>query len=422
MPNDSTSRDTVTALLEGVSTHTGITFLEDLVIALCTVFDVDYALVGILQDNGEQQIRTISACHAGELAENRIFTLRTSPAAEVVGGTACIFASEVNKRFPEDTLLKELGAGSFIGIPLFASDGADLGLIALLKREPIANGLFVSDILQLFADRAVAEIERTRYEAELRNLLEARSGELDRAINELQTFSYSVSHDLRAPLRAINGYAEALGEDCQLQLDDTATDYLRRIRSSARRMERLIDDLLVLSRATRHPIKRSQVDLSAMGREILDQLHAAHPQRTVHVDLQSGIVANADPNLIRLALENLIGNAWKYTGKIDDGRIRLSAHQDNGQTVYQVQDNGAGFNMEYAKKLFEVFQRLHRAEDFEGSGVGLAIVKRIIERHGGCIWAHSREGEGASFYFTLPNQDTRPVAISALPNRPWPFA
>jgi signal transduction histidine kinase len=412
MPNASNYRDTVTALLEGVSTHTGVTFLEDLVIALCTVFEVDYALVGILEDNTEQQIRTISACHLGELTENRIFALTASPAAEVVGGTACIYASEVDKRFPDDALLKELGVGSFIGIPLFASDGGGLGLIALLKREPIANDLFVSDILQLFSDRAVAEIERTQYEAELRNLLDVRSGELDRVVKELQSFSYSVSHDLRAPLRAINGYAEALGEDCEVQLDDTARDYLERIRSSARRMERLIDDLLVLSRATRHPIKRSQVDLSAMGREILDRLHTAHPQRNVHVDLQTDILATADPDLIRLALENLIGNAWKYTGKIDEGRIRFSTHKANGQTVYQVQDNGTGFSMEYANKLFEVFQRLHRAEDFEGTGVGLAIAKRIIERHGGCIWADSREGEGASFYFTLPNPDTRPVAIS----------
>lgn len=412
MSNASTYRDTVTALLDGVSTHTGVTFLEDLVIALCTLLDVDYALVGILEDNGERRIRTISACQQGELTENRVFTLKASPAAEVVGGTACIFRSDLDKRFPEDTLLNELGAESFVGVPLLASDGGDLGLIALLKRGPIPDDLFVSDILQLFADRAVAEIERTRHETELRNLLEVRSGELDTAINELQSFSYSVSHDLRAPLRAINGYTEALYEDCGGQLDDTARDYLQRIRSSVRRMEGLIDDLLALSRATRQPMKRSRVNLSAMGLEILDQLHTDHPQRNVHVDFQADIVANADPKLIRVALENLIGNAWKYTGKIDAGRIRFSTCEADGHTVYQIQDNGAGFGMEYAKKLFEVFQRLHRAEDFEGTGVGLAIVKRIIERHGGCVWAESRESEGASFYFTLPDQDTRPIAIS----------
>jgi len=411
-------QDAISHLISGTASHTGISYLESLVLEICKLFDVDYALIALLDDDNQQRLHTIAVCAQNQITGNMSYDLAGTPCAEVIGASPCTFRSHIQEKFPKDALLRQMEVESYIGIPLFASDGNALGAMALLNKRRMPNDLFITEIAQLFADRAAAEIERIQSESELQlhrqhleDLVEFRTNELNRVIKELESFSYSVSHDLRAPLRAINGYSNALSEDCDEQLDDIAKDHLNRIRSAAKRMERLIDDLLALSRVTRHQIKRSRVNLSVLSREILEQLQTGYPQRNVIVNIQPDIVASGDPNLIRIVLENLIGNAWKYTGKIDPARIEISMHAGGEENVYQIQDNGTGFNMDYAKKLFEVFQRLHRTEDFEGTGVGLATVKRIIERHGGSIWAESREGDGARFYFTLPVQKIIPAAV-----------
>ena len=229
---------------------------------------------------------------------------------------------------------------------------------------------------------------------------------LETVNKELESFSYSVSHDLRAPLRHLEGFAKILEEDCAPKLDDSERDCLRRIRAAATRMEKLVDALLQLSRMTRTEISLEPVDISGMATAIVDELAKSWPDRNVAVTIEDGIVVMADPRLLRIVMDNLIGNAWKYTSKKEGALIQIATTEVEGRRACFVRDNGAGFNMAYVGKLFGAFQRLHSEAEFEGIGIGLATVQRIIHLHGGDIWAEGREGEGATFYFTLQLSDS----------------
>lgn len=231
--------------------------------------------------------------------------------------------------------------------------------------------------------------------------LKRKAAELAMINKELESFSYSVSHDLRAPLNRIDGFSQALMEEYQEKLDDVGRDYLARLRSSCRRMAHLIEDMLMLSRVTRADMVRANVELSMLAQSIAGELQRDHPQRQVELVITPGIRAEGDERLLKIALTNLLGNAWKFTGKKAQARIEFGAAAQDGRPVFFVRDNGAGFDMQHAEKLFGTFQRLHTNEDFPGTGVGLATVQRIIHRHGGQIWAEGRVGEGAVFYFTL---------------------
>jgi PAS domain S-box-containing protein len=228
-----------------------------------------------------------------------------------------------------------------------------------------------------------------------------RTAELEVVNTELETFSYSVAHDLRAPLRSIDGFSQALLEDCADRLDADGKRYLTHVRESAQQMGELIDDLLSLSRVTRAELRRERVDVTALVRSVLERLRESQPDRQVDVVVQDGLVAQADPRLLDVALTNLLGNAWKFTSKRTSSRIEFAAKADEHPPVYFVRDNGAGFDAKYADKLFGVFQRLHAAHEFEGTGIGLAMVRRIVSRHGGRVWAEGEVNRGATFYFTL---------------------
>jgi light-regulated signal transduction histidine kinase (bacteriophytochrome) len=228
------------------------------------------------------------------------------------------------------------------------------------------------------------------------------------ANRELEAFSYSVAHDLRAPLRGLDGFSQALLEDYADKLDDEAQGYLRHLRESAQQMGRLIDDLLALSRVTRAELVREPVDLSELARSVAMQLQKAAPDRRIDIAVEAAIVTEGDPRLLRIALENLLGNAWKFTGKCAEPRIEVGVMSGEGERTYFVRDNGAGFDMAYASKLFGAFQRLHSADEFEGTGIGLATVQRIVSRHGGRIWAVAEPDRGATFYFTLSEATSRP--------------
>jgi PAS domain S-box-containing protein len=221
------------------------------------------------------------------------------------------------------------------------------------------------------------------------------------ANQELEAFSYSVAHDLRAPLRAIDGFSQALEEDCAHELGADGKDYLKRVRAAVGQMAQLIDGLLSLSRLTRGEIARDKVDLTAIAQGCAARLREATPTRPVELMVAEGLVADGDARLLTAALDNLLGNAWKFTGKTDSARIQVGKRVEGGQPVFFVQDNGAGFEQAYADKLFGAFQRLHTATEFEGSGIGLATVQRIVRRHGGRVWAEGEVGRGATFYFTL---------------------
>jgi PAS domain S-box-containing protein len=251
-------------------------------------------------------------------------------------------------------------------------------------------------------DRTRAEAEVRRLNADLELRVRERTAELEASTQELDAFAYSVSHDLRAPLRSLDGFSQVLLDDHGDQLDEIGKDCLRRLQANTIRMGQIIDDLLNLSRATRVELKRSPVNLSELARGVLADLRQAEPDRVVDVDIAEHLLTTGDPRLLRLVLVNLIGNAWKFTGRVDGATVHFELSRDDGaERVFAVRDNGAGFNMDYAVKLFEPFQRLHSRGEFDGSGLGLAIVVRILRRHGGRIWAEGQPGQGATFYFTV---------------------
>jgi len=259
----------------------------------------------------------------------------------------------------------------------------------------------VTERLRADRDRRRAEEDLAELNASLELRVAKRTEALAQANEELEAFSYSVSHDLRAPLRALDGFSLALAEDYGPVLDESAQDYLRRIRAASQRMALLIDDLLQLSRVTRSEMALEPVDLAGIAEEVIDDLRAGDPARDVDVSLPSSLVVNGDAKLLEVLLVNLLGNAWKFTSGQPTARIELGVEREEHGGVYFVRDDGAGFDPMYADKLFTPFQRLHTGEEFPGTGIGLATVKRIVRRHGGNVWAEGAVGVGATVYFTL---------------------
>jgi PAS domain S-box-containing protein len=252
------------------------------------------------------------------------------------------------------------------------------------------------------SERKHFELELSRLNAELEKRVGKRTSELETVVDELRSFSYSVSHDLRAPLRAIQGFGLALDREYRERLDETGRDYLHRILGSADRMTKLIEDLITLSRVTHVDMRTEPLDLSHIAGEVVADLRTSEPLRRVDMKIAPNLTAAGDVRLVRVLLENLIGNAWKFTSRKLQASVEFGAlEQRAGKRVFFVRDDGAGFDQEFASKLFMPFQRLHRATEFPGTGIGLATVARILGRHGGRIWAEGREGSGATFYFEL---------------------
>lgn len=251
-------------------------------------------------------------------------------------------------------------------------------------------------------EQAISDLREKNRElaATARELLAAKEA-TERANRDLEAFSYSVSHDLRAPLRSIDGFSLALLEDCADQLDATGIGHLKRVRVATGRMSELIDDLLEFSRVTQAALHCARVDLSDMAQEIISELRTREPGRRVTAVVQERLVAHADGRLLRIVLENLLGNAWKFTAKKGEARIEVGVEPRDADLAYFVRDNGAGFDMAFASRLFAPFQRLHTTDEFPGTGVGLATVHRIIGRHGGRVWAEGAVDRGAAIFFTL---------------------
>jgi signal transduction histidine kinase len=254
-------------------------------------------------------------------------------------------------------------------------------------------------LVKPFSGKAL--LARVRSCLALAKLRKESADKLTEANKELEAFSYSVSHDLRAPLRAIDGFSKALLNDYGSRLDDQGRRYLERVRAGTQRMAQLIDDLLGLSRITRAPMTRDRVDVTTLSRKILAELASREPERRVETSVADGLVGDGDARLVTVLLDNLLGNAWKFTSKQPAARIEVKSELRDGQTAFVVSDNGAGFDLKYADKLFAPFQRLHAATEFQGTGIGLATVQRVITRHGGRIWADAAPNHGATFFFTL---------------------
>jgi len=247
-----------------------------------------------------------------------------------------------------------------------------------------------------------ADLFRLRRQSErLASEMHRKNEEIARQNLELEAFSYSVSHDLRTPLRALDGFSRILLTTHADRLDDEGRDCLQRIRAASQHMAQMVEDILSLSRISRSELQREEVDLSAMAVDILAGLQEAEPSRQVEPAIQPGLIALADPHLIRIALDNLLGNAWKFTGRTAGAWIAFTREERHGQPGFLVRDNGAGFDMAYAGKLFVAFQRLHSRQEFPGTGIGLATVMRVVHRHGGELQAEGRVGQGAAFWFSL---------------------
>jgi light-regulated signal transduction histidine kinase (bacteriophytochrome) len=294
-------------------------------------------------------------------------------------------------------VLGRVGVSSALSVPL-RSRGRTTGAISLLRSHPgppytIDDQHFAQDL----ADRAGLAIDNAVLVATLEQRVAERTAALETANRDLEAFSYSVSHDLRAPLRAIDAFSHILRADHEAALDQDARDCLQRIQTSSHRMSSLIDDLLSLARISRVSLAREELDLSALAADVAAEITKRDPMRTTPIHIAAGLDARADPRLMRIVLENLLENAWKFTSK--DERAEIWFGERAG--TFCVRDTGAGFDMAYAAKLFVAFQRLHGANEFDGTGVGLATVHRIITHHGGAIWGEGEVGRGAAFYFTL---------------------
>jgi PAS domain S-box-containing protein len=388
-------------ILEGTASTFGEKFYPSLVKNLAEAMGYRYAVIGKIIENPLKGIQTLAFYSDGEIVENMFYAIAGTPCEKVIEGELCLFPNNVQKTFPDDKPLIEMEVESYLGIPLFdQKTGKPIGLLAVMHDRPIKDIDSNQAILKIFAGRAEAEFERQRIDQDLK--MYAR--ELERSNNALNEFASIASHDLQAPLRKIIAFGDRI-QDISIDLDDRGKDYIARLQKSAQRMQQFISDLLEFSKISFQEKSFERVNLETITREVTGDLEVLIKNTEGRINIKTLPTLEANPMQMRQLLQNLIGNSFKYRKKGVSPCVSISSRLlENGFWEIQVVDNGIGFDEKYTDRIFNMFQRLHGRSQYDGSGIGLAICKKIVENHGGTIHAKSSLQKGATFFITLPEK------------------
>lgn len=401
----------VRTIMKAAATCSGETLMQLLVQQIAQVIGADYCFLGkLLPDNNS--VRTLVLVEHGQIGSNITYSLSHTPCESVFTGTTCIYANQIQQQFPADIMLQDLNVQAYVGTPIRDSRGEVSGIIVSLFRQPLQDQEFIRDLFDLFSGRIGAEMERLAREQEIVQLnsdlekrVEKRTQELQHALQEVEMFNYCVSHDLKAPLRAIKGFADILLEDEQARLSADGREMLQRIFNASRRMQQQIDALNTLVQLDSKPLQRKRVNLSELALRVLDTVADVDIRSRLQLDIAPDLSAYCDPALAELVFIQLFENAIKYSRHRASPYLACQSMHRNGKDYIVVEDNGVGFSMDYVGKLFSPFQRLHSAREFGGEGIGLAMVARIIYRHGGELWAEGEPDKGARIGFRFANGD-----------------
>jgi PAS domain S-box-containing protein len=399
---------------KGVSGDTGEAFFRSLVKHLADAIGADGVMVGEL--DAQKQMNTLALVWDGQLQPNSTHTLHQTLCEQALMQPELLrLESPTATLLPLTPPFSDVKLHAFLGLPLRDADGSAVGLLTAVWRQRPPQDAHLNALLTIFASRCNAELLRVRRDREIRKLhdtleqrVAARTAQLQYLNRELDAFAYTVSHDLKAPLRSIDGFGHLLREQMADRMTGDDRDLFERIEGSVQRMNSLITDLLSLARVSQGTLQRMNTNLSELAHDVIRQERHRDPTRQVEVEIEDGLYADCDPRMAQIVLENLLGNAWKYTRNTGDARIRFARADSEGQgaPVFCIRDNGAGFDMARAERLFKAFNRLHTSSEFEGSGIGLATVRRILERHGGHIWGEGAVGQGSRFEFSFGCETT----------------
>jgi|HubBroStandDraft_6_1064221.scaffolds.fasta_scaffold72367_2 PAS domain S-box-containing protein len=383
------------AIVVGTASAVGKDFFQELVRNLAGALDVPVVFACTRVGPARSVARTLAVWQGGRLGENFEYALAGTPCEDVASDRVSVYVGGLRERFPDDAWLADLGAETYIGIPFIASSGEMVGHLGIVDTRRRDDHASMRPVLEIFANRAVAELERARAE----QALVEQAAELQRSNAELDQFAGVASHDLQEPLRKIQAFGQLLPDALGGEIPPAARDYLDRMLAAADRMQSLIHDLLAFSRVSTQPRALAEVDLGQVAREVVLDLEVAAGARVTIGDLPS---VRADRLQMRQLLQNLIGNALKFHARGEPARVDVSARKVGGAWELAVADEGIGFDEKYLDRIFRPFQRLHTAKEYRGTGIGLAICKKIAEHHGGSLRATSTPGEGSTFVVTLP--------------------